>query len=114
MDINTNQIAYVMDRLGNGVNSIVESAKPLAVEIIRQYAFREYIYASLCFLFAIFLGFMSRMAYKGIDKDATMDDNTGNYLVMVFLFIAMCIAIGIAIDCFGNAVAPIPSMLKIN
>ena len=113
MNIDTNQIGHVMDRLGNGVNSIVESAKPLAIEIIRQYALREYVYSGLCFLFAIFLGVMAHIAYKSADKDASSDDNSVCYIAMGFLFIAMCVALVFCVISFGNAVAPIPSILKI-
>ena len=101
----TNLIAYSVNEIGN----LVAKAKPLTDEVIRQYIAGNKFLAICLLIFSIFLfSFGSFTVHISIK---TKED--GIMGVAVFLFLFSFILIGISINYFSNAIAPLPTLLKL-
>lgn len=114
MTINTNEVGFVMDRIENGIGKMVENAKPIATEIIHQYVMKNFVLSGCYFLIAAIFGFFVYKCFKIVKKDELhSEDICGFIAIGTALFVILVIFALLGINCLGDAIAPIPSMLKI-
>ena len=110
--MNTNEVAFIVDKIAEKLNVAVDKVQPVAEETIRQYVLREQFYGyclagyALIFLFILIGGLISERFLK--------EDRRGiGYIISIFAFIVMLMFIEVVIGHFANAIAPLPSLFKL-
>jgi hypothetical protein len=114
MDINTNQISQVISLITNELGKGVETAKPLALEVVRQYRARESMYIIVSFFICLIASGITAFLIEFLKKNySIMGDES---IIISFLAIVICTIVAFVsflcgIGSLGNYIAPLPSML---
>jgi hypothetical protein len=114
MDINTNQVSQVLSLITNELSKGVETAKPLALEYLRQYCARELMYTIASFFICLISSGILAFTIKFFKKSYSImgdESKVVSFLSIVIWTIVALVSFICGIGSLGNYIAPLPSMI---
>mgnify|MGYP001569841966 CR=1 FL=1 len=104
--MNTNEVAFIVDKIAEKLSVATDKIQPIAEETLRQYQTRELLYAQSSFTISL-LFFLIAIIIFILGLNSTDKDNALISIVPLVLFIGSFV---IAVTFYGHYLAPIPSI----
>ena len=110
--MNEEMIGSITDKLSKEIGIAVEQLQPLAEEVVRQYASREYMFAG-CFAASATIAVCVAVIGVVVSIKRQEDEEVSMALAVgaVFALIVAAICFAVGASHLANAIAPLPSLM---